>query len=182
MVTAHLEREFIAAARAAGAEVERFAGITPALDFGRSILRDLDVRDVTVSPDLSFPAARLKGWPILKPGPKKDYLKAGAGLVRADYGISKTGTLVHLDRSDEEKMVWTLPPVCLCLLEAGRIVPDLDVLADVLSRHLDLTDQESPQVSLVTGPSRTADIECELSLGVHGPGRLVVLLFGDEPS
>jgi L-lactate dehydrogenase complex protein LldG len=182
MVTACLGKEFAAAARSAGAEVERFAGMTLALDFARSILRDLGGDDVAVSPDLSLPPACLDDWPILKPAVKVDYLRAGAGLVRADYGILKTGTLVHLDGSDEEKIVWTLPPVCVCLLEAGRIVPDLDALADVLSRHLDRADRETPHVSLVTGPSRTADIEGELSLGVHGPRRLLILLYGEEPS
>ena len=106
---------------------------------------------------------------------------AQVGVVRADYAAAETGTLVHLDSGDEEKMAWTLPPLCVCLLEADRIVPDLDSLVDVFSSHLKRSGLPGPQVSLVTGPSRTADIECELTIGVQGPKRLVVWLIDSSP-
>ncbi len=99
-----------------------------------------------------------------------------AGIVAADHGVAETGTLVHFDRNDAEKNVWTLPEVCVCLLEARTVTASLDDLAPAFAAHLGRTDIPSPQVSLVTGPSRTADIEGQLTIGVHGPSRLVILL------
>jgi L-lactate dehydrogenase complex protein LldG len=177
MVTRRLDEEFVATAGAAGGEVERFSDLAEALAFVSCLLKQLDIKNIAVSPDVLVPSAEISRWPLLKPKKTEDYLSAEAGLVEADYGISYTGTLVHLDRNDTEKMVWTLPRLCLCLLDERRIVQNLGVIAEVLSRHLSSMTLGSPQVSLVTGPSRTADIECQLSLGVHGPCRLIILLF-----
>jgi len=182
MVRARLEEEFIAKAAAMDAEIESFSSIADALAFASRFLKQQDIKNIAVSPDVLLPPAEMSEWPVLKPEKKDDYLAAGAGLVEADYGISDTGTLVHLDRNDEEKIVWTLPPICLCLLDKRRIVQDLGAVAEVLSAHLFLTSLEVRQVSLVTGPSRTADIEGRLSLGVHGPSRLVILLFEGKTS
>lgn len=183
MVTAAcLEEEFIAEAAASGAEIKSFPGPDNALTFISQFLKEQGINSIAVSPDVSLPPAEIDNWPVLEPKKKENYLAAEAGLVRADYGISSTGTLVHLDRNEEEKIVWTLPPVCLCLLDKRRIVQGLDAVAEELSRHLAQTTFEAPQVSLVTGPSRTADIECQLSLGVHGPSRLVILLYGGKTS
>jgi L-lactate dehydrogenase complex protein LldG len=182
MVTVPLEEDFIARAAAVGAEIEIFPAAAAALEFVSCFLGQQDIKGLAVAPDVSLPQPIANGWPVLKPNKKEGYLAAGAGLVRADYGISDTGTLVHLDRNAEEKIVWTLPPVCLCLLDKRRLVRDLDSVADILSRHLSQATLETPQVSLVTGPSRTADIEGRLSLGVHGPSRLIILLHEGETS
>jgi L-lactate dehydrogenase complex protein LldG len=182
MVTARLEEEFIAKAVCVGGEIERFSGIADALSFASGFFEQQKIKDVAVAPDVSLSSAGIDNWPLLKPKKNEDYLRAGAGLVQADYGISSTGTLVHLDRNAEEKIAWTLPPICLCLLDRRRIAQDLDAVREVLSRHLCEATFETPQVSLVTGPSRTADIECQLSLGVHGPTRLIILLYDGETS
>jgi L-lactate dehydrogenase complex protein LldG len=182
MVAGRLEEEFIAKAKAAGGEIERFSGIAEAFAFISCLAKQLDIKNMAVAPDVSLPSAEMNSWPLLKPEKTEDYLGAEAGLVQADYGISSTGTLVHFDRNDAEKIVWTLPRLCLCLLDERRIVQDLSAVAKVLSRHLSQMTLESPQVSLVTGPSRTADIEGQLSLGVHGPSRLLILLFEGKAS
>ncbi len=182
MVTGRFEEEFIAKATAAGGETVRLSDLGNALAFVSDFLKQQDITGIAAAPDISLPSVGIENWPLLKPRKREDYLAAGAGLVRADYGVSSTGTLVHLDRNAEEKIVWTLPPLCLCLLDRRRIVQDLDDVADVLSRHLSEVAFEEPQVSLVTGPSRTTDIECRLSLGVHGPSRLVILLYEGQAS
>jgi L-lactate dehydrogenase complex protein LldG len=182
MVTGRFEEQFIAKAIAAGGEIMRLSDTGSALAFVSDFLKQHDITAIAAAPDISLPSVGMESWPLLKPKKCEDYLAAGAGLVRADYGISSTGTLVHLDRNAEEKIVWTLPSLCLCLLDSRRIVQDLDDIADILSRHLSEAVFEEPQVSLVTGPSRTTDIECRLSLGVHGPSRLVILLYDGKAS
>lgn len=176
MVSPPLLEEFVAKATAAGAEIQKCPGPEEALGFLLCFSRDEEIQRLAVAPDAEGMIPESARLPIFRPKRREDYLKPDAALVRADYGIAGTGTLVHLDRNEEEKIAWTLPPVCLCLLETRFVVPDVEELADVFSRHLAEKNLAAPQVSLVTGPSRTADIECQLSLGVHGPRRLIVLL------
>jgi L-lactate dehydrogenase complex protein LldG len=177
MVTSVLEEEFSGQARAVGAEIETFSGLADAFAFILRFLKQQDIKSIAVSPDVPPSSTQTDGWPFLEARNRIDYLAAGAGLVLANYGVSSTGTLVHLDRDEEEKIVWTLPPICLCLLDKHRIVRNLEDLAEIFSRHLSRPASAAPQVSLVTGPSRTADIECQLSLGVHGPRRVIILLY-----
>jgi L-lactate dehydrogenase complex protein LldG len=169
--------KFIDKAVAAGAEVVRFESAGAAVTYLGKYLQDNGVRSILVSPELKArPPFRDKfsGAPVTPPAGE---LWVEAGIVAADFGVAETGTLVHFDRSDEEKNVWTLPEICFCLLDNGKIVQNLEAIVPELSKHLGRTDLPSPQVSLVTGPSRTADIENELTIGVHGPARLVILMI-----
>ena len=169
---------FVEKAEAAGAEVHSFERVEDALAFASGFLAKDGERSVLVSPDLmSRPvfAAALADAPALRP-PAGD-LWLDYGVVAADFGIAETGTLVHFDHSDAEKDPWTLPDACVCFLEREQIVPGSEAIADRIENHLSRTDLGSPQASFVTGPSRTADIESQLTIGVHGPARLVIILL-----
>jgi L-lactate dehydrogenase complex protein LldG len=169
--------KFIDMAVAAGAEVVRLESADAAVTYLKNYLRDNGVRSILISPELrARPPFRdeFSGAPEKPPAGE---IWADVGIVAADFGVAETGTLVHFDRSDEEKNVWTLPEICFCLLDNRLIVQNLEAIAPGLSKHLARTDLPSPQVSLVTGPSRTADIENELTIGVHGPARLIILII-----
>jgi L-lactate dehydrogenase complex protein LldG len=167
---------FIAKAKLAGAETAPVSGPEAAAAFIADFLKKNGLKTAIISPDLKirppFEAAFAGVGTALPPGA----LWVDAGIVSADYGIAETGTLVHFDGSDDEKNAWTLPEVCLCVLDAVKIVPALEAIAAEISAHLGRTDVASPQVSLVTGPSRTADVENQLTIGVHGPSRLIIVL------
>ena len=166
---------FIEKAKVAGAEVARVDAICAAA-FIDDFLKKNNLKTAIISPDLKARPPFDAAFAAVGTGLAGGELWVGAGIVAADYGIAETGTLVHFDRSDEEKNAWTLPDVCLCVLDAAKIVPALEAIAPEISAHLGRTDIASPQVSLVTGPSRTADVENQLTIGVHGPGRLVIVL------
>ncbi|MDD8015144.1 MAG: LUD domain-containing protein [Acidobacteriota bacterium] len=179
MVSRDLFEKFVANALSAGAEVREVpAGENVAVHLA-GILGKEGIRRLSVSEDarplLRDPAGDFVFLPVQEPA---DFETSQAGIVRADYGVAETGTLVHLDLGDVEKMIWTLPPVCAALLDAGKIAGRLADLIPEISAHLEAPCLPGPQVSLVTGPSRTADIECQLSIGVHGPSRLLILLYG----
>ena len=176
MVAAGIVERFVARAEAAGSEIRRFGYLDKALASIAASVRTEKLGPILVASDALplFPGG--SELPLFKAHKNEDLLQAKAGLVRADWGISATGTLVHLDRTEEEKLVWTLPSTCFCVLEEGNVFPSLSDLGEMIGSHLLSASFPSPQVSLITGPSRTADIECELTLGVHGPGRLIILL------
>ncbi len=99
---------------------------------------------------------------------------AGAGLTTADFAIAATGTVV-LESTDEAiRLASTLPPMHFVLLDPRRIVADSRAAVPLLRRF----HEQLPQAYLayITGPSRTADIERVLTIGVHGPKELHVLL------
>jgi len=91
--------------------------------------------------------------------------------VTADFGIADTGTLVlHYDAA-RSGWAHVLPETIYTLLPAGRLLPHLQALVDRPDAG------ESRNMVMITGPSRTADIEKILILGAHGPKRLVVMII-----
>jgi L-lactate dehydrogenase complex protein LldG len=94
----------------------------------------------------------------------------GAGVSRALYGLADTGSVV-LSSSDEPRAQSLLPDVHITLLEESRILPGLDELFGALG------DDLPSALAIVTGPSRSADIEQKLAVGVHGPREVHVVLL-----
>jgi len=99
---------------------------------------------------------------------------ADAGITSADYALADTGTLVMLSSRDEARLISLLPPVHIAVVPKDRILTSLDELFAILP---DPAAQTSSMV-LITGPSRTADIEQILVRGVHGPGEIHVVVLG----
>ncbi len=176
MVRRDLVNGFSERAVAAGAEVERSGTLEEARSFVKRFIQENKIKKVMASSEAAVIVPQDLGLSFLTPDRTEACGAAELGLVFAHWGIAETGTLVHLDASDEERIIWTLPPICMAWLETQKIVPDIESLAPVIAGHLAHPVAPSPQVSLITGPSRTADIENVLSIGVHGPGRLIVIL------
>ena len=103
-----------------------------------------------------------------------------AGLFAAEIGISnvhcliaETGTVVMASRPNEPRSVSLLPPVHIALADARRFCPICSISSTSSRPSL------SPVpacLTLITGPSKTGDIELRLVTGVHGPGEIHVIL------
>jgi L-lactate dehydrogenase complex protein LldF len=94
------------------------------------------------------------------------------GLTGCAAGIANTGTVVLLDEG-ETLRASLLPEAHLVILRARQLVADLpEALA---------ATRDARNAALVTGPSRTADIEMTLTIGVHGPKEIIVFLVDDSP-
>ncbi len=101
--------------------------------------------------------------------------EAEVGISSADFALADTGSLVLMSASGESRMISLLPPCHISVIEANKILATLDEL-------LELEPQpaiESSAMVLITGPSRTADIEMRLVRGVHGPGEIHVVIVAD---
>ena len=110
--------------------------------------------------------------PESKPG---DIAQLDAGLVEADTLLADTGSCMIACGTTHERLMCYLPPACVVLARVSQLVEHLPAAwADIARRCAD--GQLRGEFVVVTGPSRTADIEKILILGVHGPKRLVVLL------
>lgn len=95
----------------------------------------------------------------------------GAGVSEALYGLADTGSVVLAASPDEPRARSLLPDVHVSLLRENRILPGLDALFAAVGGDL------PSALAIVTGPSRSADIEQRLAVGVHGPGEVHVVLL-----
>lgn len=100
--------------------------------------------------------------------------QAEAGLTGVNFAIADTGTLVLESTSEDIRLATTLPPKQFALLDPNKILADgLEAVKPLRQLH-----QRDPRnyIAYVTGPSRTADIERVLTIGVHGAKELFILL------
>jgi L-lactate utilization protein LutC len=98
-----------------------------------------------------------------------------AGVSRAVYGLADTGSVVLAAAPDEPRSRSLLPYVHVSLLRENRILGGLEELFEALGGGL------PSALAIVTGPSRSADIEQKLAVGVHGPGEVHIVLERDMP-
>jgi L-lactate dehydrogenase complex protein LldG len=98
------------------------------------------------------------------------------GLTRADWGIAATGTLVLDSTSEDLRLATMLCETHVAVLPRSRLKPDSQALEAELER---LMGEPPRYLAFITGASRTADIERVLTLGVHGPLELHLLILED---
>ena len=165
-------------AEAVSAEVHRFSGRAQAVHFLEALLASEQVADrpgaraVWADRGLVTPEER-EALCRRVPGLTFEVTRgraaeAAVGVTQFDYAIANTGTLAAAAQAVEERLAATLPQIHVALVDPASLVPDLPALLALLG------PSRTPFLSLVTGPSRTADIERVLTIGVHGPRRLVI--------
>jgi L-lactate dehydrogenase complex protein LldG len=95
------------------------------------------------------------------------------GLTGAVAGLADTGSIVVISGPGRGRMASLLPPMHIALLRRSQVLPSL---TDFLAANPQAADEGSNLV-VITGPSRTGDIEMTLSRGVHGPGVVHVVMI-----
>ena len=93
--------------------------------------------------------------------------EAELGITGAAFAIADTGTLVEISSADEVRRTSTLPGVHVGIVRESDIIGTLDEAASRVREAFDCDGNMA--VTFISGPSRTADIELRLTLGVHGP-------------
>ncbi len=136
--------------------------------------------DADLVKELHLDSALTEAGIGLVAGPSPEAIvRAGIGVTRAVLGVAETGSiLIHLDEVDA-RLLSMLSEIHVALLHQDAMVDSLEE-GLLLSRYLILKSQARGQpsyLSWVTGPSRTADIERMLTIGVHGPRELHVFLL-----
>lgn len=159
-----------------GDRVERFRKAVEALAGKTCVVADAAEAGEYVKSVVAGRLAVSSDAPLLKqcgiafaPGVLSD---AAVGVTSAEYGLADTGSLVVMSAS-EARLVSLLPPVHVAVIRAEQILAGLD---ELLTRE-PLPAERTASMVLITGPSRTADIEQILIRGVHGPGELHVVII-----
>ena len=100
---------------------------------------------------------------------RQSAIEASIGVTGVDYAIAETGSCVLLARAGVSRVVSLLPPVHVAVVERGQTLPSLDELFALLRDEFQ-DENLGSYMNLISGPSRSADIEYKLVTGVHGPG------------
>ena len=107
-----------------------------------------------------------------------DLFNYDVGITATQAAIAETGTLVLVAENERHRLVSLLPPVHIAIVHARNVVL---TIADALSQlRCDDPQEMSRAITFITGPSRTADIELTLTVGVHGPKELYVIVIDDR--
>ena len=101
-----------------------------------------------------------------------DIFDFDVGISTAQAAIAETGTLVLDSSCERHRLVSLVPPVHIAIVNASSICETLSEALALLRKDKEI----SPAVTFITGPSRTADIELTLAIGVHGPRELFVIV------
>lgn len=174
--------QFKTRAEAVSAEVHRFPTQAAALDFIIGFMRDEGLADTpqqhAVWADCPFlggidrqQLADIAGLEFEVT--RERAATARFGISQMDYALADTGTLAQDATAIAKRLASTLPTIHIALVATAALLPDMPTwLAQV-------EPKTTGYLSLITGPSRTADIERVLTIGVHGPSRLIII-FVDE--
>jgi L-lactate dehydrogenase complex protein LldG len=99
------------------------------------------------------------------------------GITDVDAAIAESGSIV-VSTSGRIRNAWITPPVHIAIVRASQIIPDL---VDLFESHPDASQTDAldaASTTIITGPSKTADIEGVLVTGVHGPAVVEIVLVG----
>ena len=109
---------------------------------------------------------------------RKGIIEAGMGITGADYAVAETGSVVVVPRQGLSRLASLVPPVHVAVVRPQDVVESLDdvFLLRRLEYHRNGGDMGS-YLNFITGPSRTADIEQTLVVGVHGPREAHMVLL-----
>ncbi len=128
---------------------------------------------LVAAPDPMLDAAGWDRQPLLRVRRGNADPGDAVGMTLAFAGIAETGTLMLVSAPERPVMLAFLPETCIVVLPLSRLDGAYE---ESWARLRALSPMPPRAVNLVTGPSRTADIANALTLGAHGPKRLLVLL------
>lgn len=143
------------------------------------LLVERGVRSAIVADDLGdgrgeiLGALAQAGLELIGGATAREAEPAEAGVSRAYFAIAETGSIAVVGNEPQPRLATMLVPLHLVLVDESLILPSLDEAGAEIEA---LMSSGTRYVSLVTGPSRTADVEKTLAVGVHGPREVVVVL------
>jgi L-lactate dehydrogenase complex protein LldG len=174
--------QFKTRAEGVSAEVHRFTTEAEALAFLVGFLRTEGVADAAgqyaVFADCPFLQAIDRKQLEEVPGlwlevTRERAAAAKVGISQMDWALADTGTLVQDASAIDKRLVSSLPIIHVALIATSGLRPDMPAWLG------EARPDTAGYLAMITGPSRTADIERVLTIGVHGPERLIIV-FVDQ--
>jgi len=109
---------------------------------------------------------------------EEKFLNVEASITGCEYLIARLGSIMVSSKQTKSRRIVCFPPVHIVIAYSHQLVPDIK---DAFSGMKEKYGSNLPSlISLITGPSRTADIEKTLVMGAHGPKELYVFLIDEK--
>ena len=167
-----LQERFVLEARALGVETYVEPTVTAVCDRLRTLVAGLRV--LTWNPELlPYDCGSIVEGALVGSSPRGEQARAEVGVTACHGAIAETGSLALLSGPGCSRTVSLLPPVHVAVVRPDDLFETMGHFFAARAAAL----AQSSSCTFVTGPSRTADIELSLTIGVHGPGR-VAIVFG----
>ncbi|MFZ5753536.1 MAG: LutC/YkgG family protein, partial [Bacillota bacterium] len=174
---------FYTKATAVNAQVFRVNTADEAVETARKIIKELGIKKA-VSVPLSLvdgeklaKALKAEGVNLATGRPlRKTIEEAQLGITEFELAVAETGSLAQDATDVYKRLISSLPPYHLAFVKTEHIVATFADALDVLYKANG--NQMPGYVAYVSGPSRTADIERVLAIGVHGPERVFIICIG----
>lgn len=99
------------------------------------------------------------------------------GITFSDITLAESGTVTLFNNQNNGRSISLLPEIHICLIEESTLVPRLTDAANLIQERIEAGHQIPSCVSLISGPSNSADIEMKLIVGVHGPVQAIYILI-----
>lgn len=160
------------------AEICQSAGVSKVALSGSALFAELDLANHLTALGLSVfvaPATDASGHEELV----AQLAQCGAGVTTVAYAIAETGTIVLTSDERNALLVSLLPTIHIALLRPAQISTSLAEVISKLNVERVGEGQSCRSASFITGPSRTSDVELTLSIGVHGPKELHVIVMAE---
>ena len=180
---ADLAGQFTGALTAAKGEVRQADSLEGALEQLGNLINEIGARRILA--DWQFPITEIDfsgRWPDLNwhlagqsEGDLRDFaISADMGLSVGQVALAETGSVLISSGPGQSRLTSLLPPVHVVLVPASCLT------ADIFTWTAGRQEELPASLTLISGPSKTADIEQTMAIGVHGPGRFVAILYDDE--
>jgi L-lactate dehydrogenase complex protein LldG len=139
--------------------------------------------ELVMAPDPSLAAIPWDQRPLLQIRHGRAEAGDAVSLTPCLAAVAETGTLLLTSGPATPTTLNFLPDTHIVVLHAGQVVASYEDGWDLIRTRADGGPESWPRtVNLITGPSRTGDIEQRIQLGAHGPRRLHVVLVEDAPA
>lgn len=178
-----LYNQFKEKAEALTCRVERFSSKAEAEAFISEFIKEFEIKK-TAPVELSLvDLQKIKdslpsSTEVMQIPNMEDVENAELGITEFELGIAELGSLVQDANGIYKRLASSLPPTHMALLSTDSIVESFDEALEVIESTY---GKEMPEfISFISGPSKTADIERVLTIGVHGPGKLIIICIDEE--
>lgn len=166
-------------AEAVSAKVSKIKALSEAFEYAADLADEAKEKTLT-APGLDDEAfSELKelcgkrSITVIRDGLLQHTAGVDVGITAADFGIAETGTIVVDSKSEELRLATMISDIHVAVLPESKIRA---TAFDIQNEMNGILEKSAGYLAFITGPSRTADIERVLALGVHGPLELHILV------
>jgi L-lactate dehydrogenase complex protein LldG len=178
-----LPEQFSSALKAVKGEVVVAENLNNAWDILDGLLNQLSAKKIVITDEMPVNQVDyserfgIEEWHLVgkSEGNHREFCaSADVSITSADGALAETGSIIISTGSGRSRAASLLPPVHIALVSVSKLLPD------IFSWTAKRKNEFPSQIVLISGPSKTADIEQTLVVGVHGPKQFIVILYSED--